>query len=125
MVSDHTPLLLTCKGLQQRKSRLRLKSFWFKYERPRLMVQQLWGPNGNQTHGSLKSFHLKSKILHRALRIWHQQAFGIMERELEDYRNQILTLDKVEENSPLTGHDFQLRQRLRERAFELASNIEA
>lgn len=43
VVSDHTLLLLTCKGLQQCKTRLRLEAFWFKYDRPRLMVQQLWG----------------------------------------------------------------------------------
>lgn len=74
--------------------------------------------------GALNNFHLKSKILHRALRIWRQQTFGAMERELEGCRIQILGLDRVEETGQLTTQDFRLCQNLKERAFELATNIE-
>lgn len=42
IVSNHVPLLLTCKGLHQSKRRFQLESFWFKYRKPKLMVQNLW-----------------------------------------------------------------------------------
>lgn len=125
LVSDHAPLMLSCKGLHQRKKRFQFESFWFKYQQPKLMVQNLW-PNipANQADG-VAGFHSKVAILHRALCTWHSQSFGTMEKQLQSCKKLILFFYQIEENRPLFPNEFGLRQRIKERAFELSNNIES
>lgn len=49
VVSDHTPLLLTCKNTVPQPKNFRLETFWFKYEIPRVLVQRLW--EGKEVRG--------------------------------------------------------------------------
>lgn len=55
LVSDHTPLILTCKGLESRRRVYKLETFWFKYDTPKAMVQQLW-QGGYSQRTQLESF---------------------------------------------------------------------
>ncbi|XP_078158175.1 uncharacterized protein LOC144553857 [Carex rostrata] len=122
VVSDHAPILLTCKGLQHCLKRPELECFWFCYETPKAMIQQLWC---NQTpKDGIANFHNKTKLLHKALSLWQQQTFGILEKEVQNCKDSILLLDRMEEIGPLDSIRFSERIRLRERAFELANNIE-
>ncbi|XP_078173283.1 uncharacterized protein LOC144567103 [Carex rostrata] len=122
LISDHTPLLLSCKGLQQQARNNKFECFWFNYEMPRAMVQNLW--NNPATLEPLLHFHKKTKMLHKALSIWQKQNFGVMQKELQGVRDEILRIDKLEEQGPLDQQLFLERIRLREKAFQLANNIE-
>lgn len=124
IVFDHVPLLLSCKGLPQSKKRFQLELYWFKYLRPRLMVQNLWQQAQGLEVDLIQSFHYKTKVLHRGLKIWHNEEFGVMEKQLENCKNAILELDIVHETRQLTMDEFTRRQRLKEKVFELPSNIE-
>lgn len=124
IVSDHTPLVLTCKGLQQKQRRFQMELFWLKYHQPKLMVQRLWGEEPAREADPLHGFHQKTQVLHRALTIWQQQSFGFLDRQLDFCKRSILFFDRIEEKRNLLTHEFSLRQRIRERAFQLANNLE-
>lgn len=59
LVSDHTPLLLTCKRLHQRPKKLRMKLFWFNYQTPKAMIQRLWEDTDDGQLGSIALFDKK------------------------------------------------------------------
>lgn len=125
IVSDHTPLLLTCKGLEQRKKRFQLELFWFRYTQPKLLVQKLWSPQEMQRGEPLNSFHNKISQLHTELTQWQSEAFGHMEKQLDLYKKMLLTMDQLEERRNLTPQELRLRLQVRESSFELANNIES
>lgn len=80
IVSDHIPLLLTCKGLQQQPRKFQLELFWLRYRQPKLMVQNLWNEQPVNDLNLLEGFHRKTAILHRALTLWQQESFGFQEK---------------------------------------------
>lgn len=127
IVSDHVPLLLSCKGLQQQKKQFRLELFWLKYQTPKVMIQQLW--NQNSENGSevnpIYSFHHNTRVLHRALKMWQKEEFGKMDEQLESCKTKILELDVLQETRVLNDEEFSMRQALKNRAFQLAVNIES
>lgn len=122
LASDHAPLLLKCKGLPQLKKKRKMETFWFKYEIPKAMVQQLWSDLPSIDPAT--SFLSKTELLQGALHLWHSSAFGAMDKALEDCKSRILQLDILEETRPLLPHEFQLRIQLRVRAYDLACNVE-
>lgn len=79
VVSDHAPLILTCKGLHQVKKQFRLECFWFKYAQPKAMVAELWS-RSEVDQQTILTFHHNTEILHRALKIWHASTFGSLDR---------------------------------------------
>lgn len=123
LVADHAPLLLTCKNMAPTPIKFRFETFWLKYEQPRLMVQNLWD-SVNHLQGSLSQFYLKTEILHRALRIWHNRDFNLIEKQLIQCKEATLFFDRIEERRPLAGHEFKLRCQIKERAYEIANNLE-
>ena len=124
IVSDHVPLVLTCKGVQQRKRQFRIECFWLKYNQPKLMVSELWGKD-NAHQQPIDSFHLNTKIIHRALKLWHSSSFGILPTKLQEIKDSILAMDILEEQRPLSDQEFKTRIQYREQAYELANNLEA
>lgn len=144
LISDHAPLLLRCKGVRQSKKSMKLETFWFRYDVPREMVRQLWGngpvsdtaresdpfllngfepvSQGEQT--TLLTFHQKTQLLHRGLRLWHSQTFGQLDKRLKEYRDEILLLDRKEEARPLNPTDLNRRTHLRALAYDMAINLE-
>lgn len=124
VVSDHVPLLLTCKNMTPVKKSFRLETFWFKYEIPRQMVKNLWTTPATGQLTSLSNFRNKTELLHKALHLWHKECFNKMEKELTSLKGEILIFDRKEETEPLTGQEFKNRCMLKEKAFEIANNIE-
>ncbi|XP_078159587.1 uncharacterized protein LOC144555214 [Carex rostrata] len=88
------------------------------------MVQHLWADTSANLHSPIRSFHHKTKILHRALKIWQADSFGPMEKQLQYCKDSILFFDRIEEQRSLSTQEFKLRILIRERAFLLANNIE-
>lgn len=124
IVSDHVPLVLTCKGTQQVKRQPKIECFWLKYAQPELMVSQLWQKEYSQQQ-PIAVFHQNTKIIQRALKIWHNNTFGGLEKRLQECKDAILALDVLEEQRPLSDSEFRARIQQREMAFELANNIES
>lgn len=124
LVSDHAPLLLTCKNNAPSKKQYKLETFWFKYDMPRHMIQSLWSEAHSQLQQCLMGFHKKTEILHRALKLWHRESFGKMEKRLTYCKSAILFFDRIEEMRPLAAQEFRLRCKIKEKVFELANNIE-
>lgn len=124
VISDHVPLLLTCKNNAPLPSRSKLEAFWLKYEMPKEMIRQLWEEDPNHLSQPLQSFHCKTKILHKALSSWHKQNFGTMEKQLTFCKKLVLFFDMIEEKRNLSPHEFQLRCKIKKKAIEMANNIE-
>lgn len=55
---------------------------------------------------------------------WHKMRFANMDPQLECCNRAILFFDQIEEKRKLDRREFTLRQKIRERAYELARNIE-
>lgn len=88
------------------------------------MVQLLWAESAPTTQSPIQSFVNKTKVLHRALKIWQMESIGPMERNLQNCNESILFLDKIEEHRRLTNQEFRLRNLIRERAYHFSNNIE-
>lgn len=63
-------------------------------------------------------------LMHQQLRIWHLQSHSQLDKELIQCKENILTLDQLEEAQPLSQPQFALRQWWREKAYALATIIE-
>lgn len=124
IVSDHAPLMLTCKNNAPTPKRFKLETFWFKYDMPHHMVNLLWENANTHPQASINSFNSKTDLLHRALTAWHKETFNGMEKRLIYCKSVILFFDRIEENRPLARHEFMLRVKIKEKAYELANNIE-
>lgn len=97
LVSDHTPLLLTCKEVQQMKRESRMELYWFNYRMPKEMVQRLWGGQRGSQEGLICQFDKKIQVLQRALSNWQSEAFGEMEKMLDFCKRTIIFFDQIEE----------------------------
>lgn len=124
VVSDHVPLLMSCRNQATMPRSPKLETFWFRYEIPKHMVQMLWVEDSNQSHDRITSFHQKTQLLHKALSLWHREGFGQMDKQLQFCKKAVLFFDQIEEKRPLAQHEFHLRCRIKERAYELANNLE-
>lgn len=124
VVSDHAPLLLTCKNMAPTQRRFKIETFWLKYEQPMLMVRKLWHEMQPSNQDGLNLFHHRLEILHRALSLWHSRDFNLMEVQLKRCKEATLFFDRIEETRPLAAHEFKLRCKLKQRAYELANNLE-
>lgn len=104
IISDHAPLVLTCKGIQQRKRRFQLEPFWFGYRTPRAIIQRLWDVEGasHRELGAIGGFHQRTQLLHRALKLWQAETFGALEKELDFCKNAILFLIKLRRKGTCT-----------------------
>lgn len=60
VVSDHAPLILTCKNLATRPRSHKIEIFWLKYDTPRAFVQQLWSEEEVNPQLSLEKFSKKN-----------------------------------------------------------------
>lgn len=74
--------------------------------------------------GKLARIPPKTKILHRALWMWHRDDFSLMESQLTMCKRATLFFNRIEEQRPLARHEFKLRCKIKERAYELANNLE-
>lgn len=124
VVSDHVPILLSCKNMVPQPRRLRLETFWFDYGMPGVMVQQLWAHQEANPQMKLQGFTQKTLTLNRALVLWHKEKFAQMDVQLTYCKRVILFFDKIEEHRELSRHEFLLRNKIRERAYQLANNVE-
>lgn len=124
VVSDHAPLILTCKSMATRPRQHKFEIFWLKYETPRALVQQLWSTEEAEPQISLQNFSNKIITLHKSLSYWHRKDFSIMETQLINCKKATLFFDRIEEKRVLDMHEFKLRCRIKEKSFELANNIE-
>ncbi|XP_078152344.1 uncharacterized protein LOC144547541 [Carex rostrata] len=124
LVSDHAPLILTFKNNAPKPRCFKLESFWFKYEMPKQMVQLLWEGQPGRPQMCVQKFHENTEILHRALSAWHKENFYAMENRLIFCKSVILFFDRIEERRHLARYEFMLRCKVKEKAYELANNIE-
>lgn len=85
IVSDHSPLILTCKGLRQTRKFCKFEKFWFRYQIPRAMVQNLWNPGISAD--PITHFHQSAKLLHKGLTLWQAETFGNLDRLLQECKD--------------------------------------
>lgn len=70
VVSDHVPLLLSCKKATTKPRRLKFEVFWLRYKMPKEMVQILWNnPVGDLPQHTLQSFYKNIELLQMALQM--------------------------------------------------------
>lgn len=120
VVSDHVPLLLTCKKPATKPCPIRMESFLLDYEEVGIKIKEIWS-NVNPISNGMQTFHSNVTQLHSHLRAWHREKFGKVSHRLELCRTAILLLDKEEESRQLNEVEFKLRLELRAKAFKLAS----
>ncbi|XP_078149515.1 uncharacterized protein LOC144544851 [Carex rostrata] len=119
-VSDHTPLLLTCKHPQSVRKPLRLEKAWFRYPQMRSIIQRIWQQIETQSE-SRNDFQSRCNQMHNELRQWHLENFGKLTEQLSFCKKAVLFFDCIEEKRNLDVREFKLRLTLRERIFELAN----
>ena len=126
VVSDHVPLLLSCRKAATEPRRLKFEVFWLRYKMPKEMVQILWNNPvvGDLPQHPLQSFYKNIELLQTALQMWHSEKFSDMENQLRCCKEMVLFFDRIEEHRHLNGYEFRLRGKSKERAFELANNLE-
>lgn len=125
LVSDHAPLLLSCKNEPQQKKEYKLEMFWLSNPQSNTIIKDVWSENRSMQGQGLQKFEENTKTMHEGLRSWHCQNFGEMEKQLSFCKKTILMFDQVEERRQLNGYEFRFRNKVRERAFMLASLIES
>ena len=101
-----------------------MELFWFNYQLPKAMVQGLWGHQRGGHQGLIRDFDQKIQILHKALSLWQKEAFGELDMKLDFCKKVIGFFDQIEERRVLENYEFRLRLKIKEKAFELANNIE-
>ncbi|XP_078148869.1 uncharacterized protein LOC144544288 [Carex rostrata] len=101
-----------------------MELFWFNYQLSKAMVQGLWGQQSGGHQGLIRNFDKKIQILHKALSLWQMEAFGELDRKLDFCKKVISFFDRIEEMRVLQDCEFRLRMKIKEKAFELANNIE-
>lgn len=121
IVSDHSPLLLICKQLQQVRRPFKIEKFWLDFVQVRDRVKEIW----RQEDGvGANRFHERAIALHNELRTWHVSNFSDLDSQLDNCKAEILQLDQLEERGNLDQVQFIHRQKLREKAFNLSAIIE-
>lgn len=120
VVSDHVPLLLTFRHHHTKPRTRRLENYWFQYSEAHQIIQTIW----EQPSGEIADFQQKIDSLHCKLGEWHANQFTQMDSQLDACHKAILLFDQIEEKRNLDAREFNLRQRIRERAYELARNTE-
>lgn len=87
-----------------------------------------WNGGGNaqltNQGDSVQKFGENLVRVQKDLKLWHRKRFGKMQKELEACKQTILFFDKIEETRDLIAKEFVSRQKMCERAYELATNIE-
>lgn len=114
--SDHAPILLSCKQPQSTSKTYRLEKAWFKYPKLLEVVQANW-----QQGNDFEDFASRCKNMHTQLSQWHVQNFSKLREQLEFCKRAVLFFDQIEEHRSLDAREYQLRLKIRERIFELAS----
>lgn len=123
VVSDHCPMLLSCKQRQTTKVDPKWENLWLSYQEVGQMVEQTWQHGELSTQRGLKGFYAKTEALYKALLVWQKQKFGKIQEHISLSKQAILLYDKIEEARPLHSLEFARRQALRASVFELA-NVE-
>lgn len=121
IVSDHAPLLLNCKQLQQVRKPLRMEKFWFNFPQVKDRVKEIWTQEGGC---NTLLFEKRTIALQKGLKNWHTENFGNLGAQLQKCKDEILVLDKLEESQNLDDAQFKNRQQLREKAYNLATIAE-
>lgn len=120
-VSDHVPLLLTCKQKQPIKQGIKMELGWFKYDILKTKVNANWEDGkGN----SLTQFTKRAEWVQIEMEQWHKSNFSGVQLQLDYCKKQILAMDCLEERRTLSQDEFQSRIKWRDRAYELAILIE-
>lgn len=124
VVSDHAPLLLTCKQPHSCHKQFRFETCWFSSLQVRDMVRRVWQSSQQPLGAASLCISNKIDTLQHQLRLWHMQSQSHIEKELESCKQAILAMDQVEEQRQLNQSEFSQRQMWRKRAFHLATVIE-
>lgn len=81
MISDHVPLVLSCKHRLHTKRQPKMELFWLRHSEMHQVVNKLWGqqPTLADTHAS---FNHKTASLQVVMGRWHRDRFAKMEEQL-------------------------------------------
>lgn len=120
IVSDHVPLLLSCKKMQSSKMAYKVETFWLKYKEAADIISKTWFST-NSDNDLVQGFQEKTEQMHEKLRQWHIETFREMNSQLDWCKKVILFFDQIEEKRRLFDHEFQMRLQVRAKAFELAN----
>lgn len=72
----------------------------------------------------LHGFTKKTTILNKAFFLWHKEEFNKMDEQLTFCKKVILFFDRIEERRILERHEFLLQNKITERTYQLANNLE-
>lgn len=121
MISDHVPLLLTCKHRSHIKQQPRIELMWLRYPEMRDKVTQIWSQIEQEAPQQLGvAFVQKITRLQAEMSHWHKEKFGQMDSQLKYCKQVISFFDQIEEKRTLDSREFQLRQKIRQRAYDLS-----
>ena len=126
VVSDHTPLLLSCSNEPTPSKKFKMELFWMFNPEAAAIIRSTWEQGSIQGgHNTLNSYLHKCQQIHVQLRNWHCSNFSEIEKQLSCCNNTVLLFDQIEEHRQLASYERQFRILARERAYQLSCVIEA
>lgn len=124
LVSDHAPLLLSCRKPTTPKRLYKMELFWLSNPQATAIIQEIWS-NGDRSLNELQRFSSNCERMHKRLRDWHCHNFDDIEKQMQFCKKTVLFFDQIEEQRKLESYEYRFRIMVKERAYALAGIIEA
>lgn len=123
VVSDHVPLILTCKQHLPRRTQHRIELSWLHCGEVDKLINRIW-QEPQQEVCPLLSFNTNIGLMHCQLAQWHRSSLLHAPTQLDTSQQVIVFFDKIEEKRNLAVHEFRTRQKIRQKAYELSCGEE-
>ncbi|KAF8730243.1 hypothetical protein HU200_017221 [Digitaria exilis] len=119
-VSDHCPMVMTCKPFHRQYKGFRFESYWLKQQGFMDLVKAIWD---RPTHSNNKArvLHIKLARLGKALRNWSKQRVEELKQQAQLAEQIVFQLDQDQEHRQLTEDEVSLRHLAKNRILGLAS----
>jgi hypothetical protein len=118
-MSDHCPMILDCHLLHKKFSGFRFESCWLQYPDFKDIVKQSWAMPvaGNN---KARIMYIKLSRLAKALKQWHRKKMADIRKETLLAQQQVLQLDKIQDERQLTEAEFFQRKEAKHRIVATA-----
>lgn len=124
LVSDHAPLLLTCKNETSTRRIYIMELFWLSNPEANKIILETWC-SANRSLNVLQRFTNNCERMHKRLRDWHCQNFDEIEKQMQFCKKTIQFFDQIEEQRKLEKYEYKFRIMVKERVYFLAGIIES
>lgn len=118
-VSDHCPMVLTCRPFHRQYKGFRFESYWLKQLGFLDLVKATW-ERPIHSNNRARVLHIKLARLAKALRIWSNRHVEELKQQVALAEQVVLLLDQAQDHRQLTEDELSLRRLAKNRILGLA-----